>query len=289
LATTDLVRLDAPTSAVAVKAEVADRPPESSPLVRLVGAGHGFGAVSALSPVDLLLSPGQMAFVLGPSGSGKTTLLRLVHGQLRARQGEVWVDGRPLHRRWWRGVARVRRQTGFVFQDYRLLSRLTAFENVVFALQVADPTVPFGLIRGRAKEMLDSVGLARRAGAYPQQLSGGERQRVAVARALAAKPALLLVDEPTSALDDRRTEVVLRLLVEAAANGAAVILTSHRSTGFERGHIVLRLTEPAEETVKKNGHRDGKTNGRLPKRNGTNAKKTTRAATNGAAKGRARP
>ncbi|TMC14174.1 MAG: ATP-binding cassette domain-containing protein [Chloroflexi bacterium] len=229
MAATDLARSHATTAAVAV---ILLRPAEANPLVRLVGAGHKFGDVQVLPSIDLKLSAGEMAFVLGPSGAGKTTLLRLVHGQLRPRQGEVWVDGRPLHRRWWRGIAQVRRQTGFVFQDYRLLPRLTAFENVVFALQVADPTIPFGLIRSRALEMLESVGLGRRARAYPQQLSGGERQRVAVARALAPKPALLLVDEPTSALDEKRAEVVLRLLVDAASEGAAVILTSHRTTGF---------------------------------------------------------
>ena len=104
MATTDLVRFDVPTSVVAEEALVAGRPPETSPLVRLVGAGHRFGSVPALTPVNLQLSPGQVAFVLGPSGSGKTTLLRLVHGQIRPREGEVWVDGRPLHRRCWRGV-----------------------------------------------------------------------------------------------------------------------------------------------------------------------------------------
>ena len=275
MAATDLARSHATTAAVAV---IPLRPAQANPLVRLVGAGHSFGDVQVLPSIDLKLSAGEMAFVLGPSGAGKTTLLRLVHGQLRPRQGEVWVDGRPLHRRWWRGIAQVRRQTGFVFQDYRLLPRLTAFENVVFALQVADPTIPFGLIRSRALEMLESVGLGRRARAYPQQLSGGERQRVAVARALAPKPALLLVDEPTSALDEKRAEVVLRLLVDAASEGAAVILTSHRTTGFERGHQVIRLGEPPEVTGK---------NGSRPKRNGTGPKKVAPAAVNGAAKHRA--
>jgi len=220
---------------------------EIRPLVHVVGAGHSFGKVPALADLNLSLASGQVAFVTGPSGAGKTTLLRLLHGQLRPRSGEVWVDGHPFHRRWLRGVARVRRQTGFVFQDFRLLPRLTAFENVVFALEVADPLVPRGMVRRRAKEVLEAVGLGKRANAYPDQLSGGEKQRVAIARALAPKPALLLVDEPISALDDRRAELVMRELLAAAEQGATLIITSHRPTGFERGHKVLRLSEPVEK------------------------------------------
>jgi cell division transport system ATP-binding protein len=216
------------------------------PFVQVVGASHFFGRAPAIRDLDLSLAAGEVAFVSGPSGAGKTTLLRLLHGQLRPRTGEVWIDGHPFHRRWLRGVAKVRRQTGFVFQDFRLLPRLTAFENIVFALEVADPLVPKAIVRRRAKEMLEAVGLGKRAKAYPEQLSGGEKQRVAVARALAAKPALLLVDEPVNALDDRRSEVVMRELLAAAEQGACVIITTHRPTGFERGHKLIRLNEPAE-------------------------------------------
>ena len=219
---------------------------ERRPLIQVVGATHFYGKIPSISDLSLSLAAGEVAFVSGPSGAGKTTLLRLLHGQLRARQGEVWVDGHPLHRRWLRGVAKVRRQTGFVFQDFRLLPRLTAFENVVFALEVADPLVPRGMVRRRAKEVLEAVGLGKRANAYPDQLSGGEKQRVAIARALAPKPALLLVDEPISALDDRRAEAVMRELLAAAEQGASIVITSHRSTGFERGHKQVRLTEPAD-------------------------------------------
>jgi len=219
---------------------------ERRPVIQVVGASHGFGKVPTITNLNLSLAAGEVAFVSGPSGSGKTTLLRLLHGQLRARSGEVWVDGHPFHQRWLRGVASVRRNTGFVFQDFRLLPRLTAFENVVFALEVADPLVPRGIVLQRAKEVLESVGLGRRAKAYPDQLSGGEKQRVAIARALAPKPALLLVDEPISALDDRRAEVVMRELLAAAEQGATIVITTHRPTGFERGHKLLRLAEPVE-------------------------------------------
>ena len=216
------------------------------PLVQVVGASHAFGRVPSVSDLNLSLAAGEVAFVSGPSGAGKTTILRLLHGQLRPRSGEIWIDGHPFHRLWLRGVAGVRRNTGFVFQDARLLRRLTAFENVVFALEVADPSVPSQMVRRRAKEVLESVGLSGRSKAYPDQLSGGERQRVAVARALAPKPALLLVDEPISSLDDRRAEVVMRELLAAAEQGAGVVITTHRATGFERGHRVLRIAESVE-------------------------------------------
>ena len=138
---------------------------QKRPLVQVLGASHFFGKIPSISDLNLSLEAGEVAFVSGPSGAGKTTLLRLLHGQLRPRSGEVWVDGHPFHRRWLRGVAGVRRHTGFVFQDFRLLPRLTAFENVVFALEVADPLVPKRVVHRRTVEMLDAVGhLIRHAG-----------------------------------------------------------------------------------------------------------------------------
>ena len=217
------------------------RYPYAPVLVNVVRVSRRFGRVPALGEVSLTLATGQLVFVTGISGVGKTTLLRLLHGQLRPSHGEVWVDGRAFHNRWRRGVDSVRRRIGFVFQDHRLLHRLTALENVAFALQVIDPQVPYGKVRRRAQEMLDIVELGTRSRAYPDQLSGGERQRVAVARALAGRPALLLADEPTSALDDRRAELVMRLLAEAAAEGTAVVVATHAPTGFEPGHRIVRL------------------------------------------------
>jgi cell division transport system ATP-binding protein len=223
-------------------------------LVNVVRVSRRFGRVPALDEVSLTLATGQMVFVMGASGVGKTTLLRLLHGQFRPSHGEVWVDGHPFHQRWRRGVGEVRRRIGVVFQDHRLLHRLTALENVAFALQVIDPQVPYGWVRRRAQEMLDEVELGKRSKAYPNQLSGGERQRVAVARALAGRPALLLADEPTSSLDDRRAEIVMRLLAGAAAEGTAVIVATHAPTGFELGHRIIRL-RAAEAARGRNGSR----------------------------------
>lgn len=156
-------------------------------LVNVVRVSRRFGRVPALDEVSLTLATGQMVFVMGASGVGKTTLLRLLHGQFRPSHGEVWVDGHPFHQRWRRGVGEVRRRIGFVFQDHRLLHRLTALENVAFALQVIDPQVPYGWVRRRAQEMLDEVELGKRSKAYPNQLGRGTAARGSSSRSRAGR------------------------------------------------------------------------------------------------------
>jgi len=157
----------------------------AQPVVRLTRVSKLFGRTSVLNDISLSVAPGELVEITGPSGAGKTTLLRLVHGQLRPNRGEVWVEGRGLHRWWRRGLGRIRRDVAFVYQEQRLLPRLTALENLVFALQIGDPEVPHGTIKRRALDALEGLSLAHRRRAYPHQLSAGERQRVAVARALA--------------------------------------------------------------------------------------------------------
>jgi ABC-type lipoprotein export system ATPase subunit/cell division protein FtsX len=198
------------------------------PVVKLIRAKKTFGKTAVLKDINLSVAPGELVEITGPSGAGKTTLLRLVHGQLRPNGGEVWVEGRGLHRRWRRGLSRVRRDVAFVFQEHHLLPRLTALENLTLALQIADPQVPFKAIKQRALETLDSLGLVHRRNAYPRQLSAGERQRIAVGRALAAKPRVILADEPMASIDDDNARIVMRLLEDAAAGGAAVIVASHK-------------------------------------------------------------
>ena len=199
-------------------------------VVKLTRVFKLFGRSPVLSDISISVSPGELVEVTGPSGAGKTTLLRLIHGQLRPNRGEVWVEGRGLHRWWRRGLGRIRRDVAFVYQEQRLLPRLTALENVVFALQVGDPELPHGAIKRRALDALRSFGLADRRRAYPHQLSAGERQRVAVARALSGRPKVLLADEPLASIDDDNARIVMRLLEEAAANGTAVIVATHRPT-----------------------------------------------------------
>jgi ABC-type ATPase involved in cell division/cell division protein FtsX len=209
------------------------------PMVKLTAVSKSFGKSAVLKAVNFSVAPGEVVEVTGPSGSGKTTLLRLVHGQTRPTSGEVWVGGRGLHRRWRRGIERVRQDVAFIFQEQRLLPRLTALENLVLALQMRDPRVPLASIKQRARAALESVNLASKQRAYPHQLSAGERQRVGIARALAVRPRVLLADEPLSSLDEANAEIVTRLLVDAAAAGTAVVVATHKHT-FPASRI-LRL------------------------------------------------
>ena len=202
-----------------------------------------------IDKVDLSVGPGELVEITGPSGAGKTTMLRLIHGQLRPSEGEVWVEGRALHRWWRRDLDKVRRDVAFIFQDQRLLPRLTAFENVALGLTVNDPTVPQSAIRRRALAALEALGVAHRKSAFPSQLSAGERQRVAVARALATAPRIVLADEPFTAVDRGNAQVVARMLEEAAAHGAAVVVATHHPTG--RARRVIQLPEGA--TAQANG------------------------------------
>ncbi|HEY3195314.1 MAG TPA: permease-like cell division protein FtsX [Candidatus Dormibacteraeota bacterium] len=227
----------------------------AAPAVRLTNVARSFGRNSVFKDVTFSVAPGELVEVVGPSGAGKTTLLRLVHGQLRPTRGEVWVGSRGLHRRWRRGLGRIRRDVAFIFQEQRLLPRLTALENVIFALMIVDAQMPMAGIKRRAREALESVGLGNRTKAYPNQLSAGERQRVAVARALATRPRVLLADEPTSALDENNARIVVRLLEAAAADGTTVIVATHTPT-FHAARV-LRL--PAgkvfvSRTRASNGH-----------------------------------
>ena len=235
----------------------------AQPAVKLVGVAKAFGKNSVLKDVHFTIGSGELVEVTGPSGSGKTTLLRLVHGQMRPNAGQVWVQGRGLHRWWRRGLGQIRRDVSFIFQEQRLLPRLNALENIILAIQVVDPQIPYRTIKERAVAALESVNLGSRRRAYPHQLSAGERQRVAVARALATRPRLVLADEPLHSLDDHNAELVSKLLEDAAAGGATVIIASHRHS-FPASRV-LRLPSAKVMVSRKaglngNGHKNGLTN-----------------------------
>lgn len=230
-----------------------------------MGVAKSFGPHSVFKDVTLSVGSGELVEITGPSGAGKTTLLRLLHGQMRPNAGQVWVQGRELHRWWRRGLGRVRRDVAFIFQEQRLLPRLNAFENIVLALQVSSPQLPYRTIRERALAALDSVKLAGRRRAYPHQLSAGERQRVAVARALVTRPRMLLADEPLNSLDNENAAVVTKLLEEAVAHGTTVIVATHHHT-FHASRILRLpignvLVSRKAANGKGHGHVNGNHNG----------------------------
>lgn len=181
---------------------------------------------TALAGVSLSIPAGQFAAVMGPSGSGKSTLLNMIAGLDRPTRGEVQVDGVSVNRLGEAALARYRRaKLGFVFQFFNLLDRLTVLDNILLPAQLAGlrPQVA----KERARELLDQLGIAGKAKAYPGRLSGGERQRVAIARALINRPAVLLADEPTGALDSHTGEVVMDLLAQIHRGGQTVLLVTH--------------------------------------------------------------
>ena len=214
---------------------MATRPPwpyipaVPDPAIRLVGVSRRFrsgdAGLAVLDGVDFTIARGERVAIVGPSGSGKSTLLALLAGLDRPSTGEVWVDGEPLHTRSEDELARWRRRAlGFVFQSFQLLDHFSARENVSFPLELLD-RADAGV---RADALLDAVGLAKRGHHYPRQLSGGEQQRVAVARAFAASPRILLADEPTGNLDGATGARVLETMEALRTEtGATMVLVTH--------------------------------------------------------------
>jgi putative ABC transport system ATP-binding protein len=197
-------------------------------LVRLRTAGKRYESAGppALDGVNLTVEAGEAVAVMGPSGSGKSTLLNLVAGLDRPTEGQVEVAGTELNRLSETALARFRRaHVGIVFQFFHLLDDLTARDNVLLPAQLAG--TPRRAALARAGELLDALGLAARANAYPARLSGGERQRVAVARALINRPPLLLADEPTGAVDAEAGAHVIELLRDLNRGGQTVLLVTH--------------------------------------------------------------
>ena len=181
--------------------------------------------VRALEDVSLTIPAGSLAALVGPSGSGKSTLLSLLGALDRASRGKVLFEGSDLSGLSDMELARVRRRVGFIFQNYSLLARLPVWENITY------PLIPRGVCRADrleiAQRLLEQFGLPEKAGDRPEELSGGEQQRVAVCRALAAQPDVLLADEPTSNLDRRSGSELCSILNEICSSGKTLVISTH--------------------------------------------------------------
>ena len=179
----------------------------------------------ALNGVSMQIEDGEFCFLVGPSGSGKSTIIKLITGELKPTSGNVHVNGYSLERIRKREIPYLRRTVGVVFQDYRLISKMTVYENVAFAMRVVGARERE--IKERVPYVLELVGLSNKAGRHPGEMSGGEQQRLAIARALVNNPSMIIADEPTGNLDPQRSFEIMALLQEINNLGTTMLVVTH--------------------------------------------------------------
>ncbi|WP_312043873.1 amino acid ABC transporter ATP-binding protein [Erwinia sp.] len=209
--------------------------------IEIANISKSYGAFKALDDISLTIEPGTVTVILGPSGSGKSTLLRTINHLERVDKGFIQIDGDyigyrrkgdKLYELKEKAILKQRIQVGYVFQNFNLFPHMTVLDNIIEA------PVVHGLLKrseaiGRAYELLDTVGLREKAHAWPRQLSGGQQQRIAIARALALNPKVMLFDEPTSALDPELVGEVLDVINKLARSGVTLVVVTHE-IGFAR-------------------------------------------------------
>jgi ABC-type lipoprotein export system ATPase subunit len=211
------------------------------------------GSVTALNGIDLQISQGEFLVVTGKSGSGKTTLVNILTGLDRSTSGEIWVDGAPLHRFGPEKAAKLRgRIMGVVFQSFELLPTLTVLQNVMLPMDFARRYSRWDQ-RKRALSLLEQVDIADHARKLPTALSGGQQQRLAIARAMANDPAILVADEPTGSLDSATATAVMDIFEGLVQQGRTVFLVTHDKDIAKRGSRTITLSDgeivQAKETL----------------------------------------
>ncbi len=179
----------------------------------------------ALKNVNLTINDKEFVFILGASGAGKSTFLKLIMREEIPTKGDIIVDGKSLAKLPRRKVPYLRRKMGIVFQDFRLIEKMTVFDNVAFAMRVIGS--PSKKIKKRVLYVLDLVGLKHKAASFPSELSGGEKQRVSLARALVNAPNIIIADEPTGNIDPEMSIEIMTLLSEINKNGTTVLVVTH--------------------------------------------------------------
>ena len=220
---------------------------EPEPLIELRNVVKTYnslaGSVTALQGIDLQVERGEFLIVTGKSGSGKTTLVNILTGLDRSTSGEIWVDGAPLHRFSTEKAAKLRGKTmGVVFQSFELLPSLTVLQNVMLPMDFAQ-RYSVREQRQRGMQLLEQVDIADHARKYPTALSGGQQQRLAIARAMANDPAILVADEPTGSLDSGTATTVMDLFADLVGTGRTILLVTHDKDVAKRGSRVITLAD----------------------------------------------
>lgn len=211
-------------------------------MIQFKSATKKYGERLVLDHLDLEIKGGEWVWLMGRSGAGKTTLVHALMGAVRLSSGHVYVDGYDITRFNRLALQEYRRKIGIVFQDYKLLPKKTAYENVAFAMEMCGYSE--GQIRRRVPELLEKVGLEHARHHFPHMLSGGEKQRVAIARALIHEPRLIIADEPTGNLDPQTAADIVNLLLKLNIEGVTVIFATHNNTLVQQvGKRVVRIVD----------------------------------------------
>ncbi len=200
-------------------------PDHNNKIVRMFSVSKRYGDMDALRDLTIDIWRNEFLFVTGPSGAGKSTMIKLLYMGETVSAGAILVDGVNLSRVTRKQIPQFRRKLGVIFQNFKLISTKTVFQNVALVLEVAG--INGRDMQYRVSEILERVGIEDRAGEYPPVLSGGEQQRVAVARAMVGNPKIILADEPTGSLDPESADQIFGLLQSAHKSGATVIIATH--------------------------------------------------------------
>nr|WP_221401532.1 cell division ATP-binding protein FtsE [Paenibacillus phyllosphaerae] len=179
----------------------------------------------ALRGVSVLIERNEFVYLVGPSGAGKSTFMKLIYREEVPTKGQISVNGFNIGKLKPRKIPYVRRNIGVIFQDYRLLPKMTAYENIAFAMEVIE--APRRIIKKRTMEVLELVGLRGKHASLPAQLSGGEQQRIAIARAIVNNPSVIVADEPTGNLDPETSWGIMNLLEEINFRGTTIVMATH--------------------------------------------------------------
>lgn len=197
----------------------------SSAIIRMFHVHRRYGSHVALADISLDIEKNELLLISGPSGAGKSTLLKLLYMAESVSEGQILVNGMNLSRISHSRIPFLRRQFGIIFQDYKLIPTKTVYENISLVLEVSGHKTAY--IQKKVKSALRMVSMEDKIGSFPPSLSGGEQQRVAVARAVAGDPEIILADEPTGSLDSDSAEIIVDLLIALNKKGATVVIATH--------------------------------------------------------------